>query len=129
VQIQNAMPCIWYRNSRTQFYESKYLNAYRICRSDSQSLFPSRKWLTLGEIVKQLLARLPVGLPAALISSLLGATFYSKLLEVRAPEMEQKCHSIPWPIQKRTALETLLLGVLAGALLAIVEVSLRRLFV
>ena len=117
--IRYVVPCNSDKKIPISFCESRNLASPSVPRTDYGTPFR----------VEDISAKIPVGLPAALISSLLGATFYSKRLEKRAPETGQKRHSIPWPLQMRTALETLLLGVLLGALLAIAEVSLRQLIV
>jgi hypothetical protein len=127
LEIRNELPCTLRRNSPVQFCESKDLTQEQIYRNALR--FPSLalSLSALGEIGKQLLARIPIGLPAGLISSILAATFYSRLLERHSPKKGLRCRSTPWPQQKRIALETLLLGVSIGALLAIAEVSIRAL--
>jgi GIY-YIG catalytic domain len=123
-EIQDARLCTLCRKIRVEFCVSRLLNGYRIYRSDPRSVFLSQLWSALDEIGKQLSARMTIGLPVVIISSILTARFYSKLLERHAPKRGLKCRSIPSLQRRRIFQQTLLIRVLIGVLLAIAEVSL-----
>src|SRR6266404_6774728 len=108
-------------------YESRNLVGPSVPRIGHQMLYLSLPENHVGHDEDKS-PTIPIGLPAALIASILTTVLHSRLLAGRAQATGLKCRDIPSLQKTRIALQALSLGFLLAVFLAVLEVSLRRLF-
>ena len=123
--IQNDVPYSLGRNSLIFSCESKHHVFVKTGQTERQTTFAFPRLSALDARDEDRSPTIPIGLPAALIASMLTARLHSTLLAKHVREKRLKCRDISSLQKTRIALQALSLGFLLAALLAVLEVSLR----
>lgn len=125
--IHNVPPYTSRKNNQVPSCESKDLSRRRICQNALQFPFHVLSLSVLAASGKETAPTLPIGLPTAILASLLTAAICWTSLAASRREMGLTDHGISLSQRTVIALQSLLLGLLSGCLLGVLEVSLRAL--